>query len=102
MDATIEPKQEIPSFDRLNQCFNCSRRGGKYNDVNNHIIGVYLLKDARGYRICNICAQQEGVLIRVRKMNKSQKRQAKRVRLEIQKMTHIPHITLDAKGHQVI
>jgi hypothetical protein len=93
MDASV--------IDILNQCQHCGRRNGKYMDRTTYQgIGLYLLSDARGFKVCNQCKEQ-GLHIPKQKMNKSEKRKFKQLKKEMAKMTTIKHITLDAKGNQI-
>lgn len=96
-----KPLDPAAHYDVLNQCRRCGIRAGAYikKDTQERI-GVYLLVDARGFKICNLCAS-EGYLVKKTKMNKSEKRKFKKMRQEMNKVKDIKHVTLNAKGEVV-
>lgn len=114
MDAPVEEQktgiddfiaQQMAQFgqsatDPLNQCHECKRFAGKYNTHEGGTVGIFLMNDSRGWKCCNLCAAA-GLIIRSQKMNKSEKRKFKKMKLEIQQMRNIPHITLDAQGNKI-
>lgn len=86
---TFQENSPVPEpIDILNQCFLCRSKN------------TTLYKDARGFSVCKGC-KDKGMLIEKKKMNKSQKRQFKKMKLEMSQMTNIPHVTLDANGKVV-
>lgn len=94
-------EEEKPQIDPINQCMACGRRAGKYHTVQPEVfIGVYLINDVRGFKICNLCAD-EGKLMKKQKLGKSEKRKFKKFKREMVSAKNLPHITLDAKGNPV-
>lgn len=97
------PDPNQVALDPLNQCLRCGRRAGRYlapDRDKGGFIGVYLINDSRGFKICNLCAS-EGVLIKKQKLGKSEKKKFKVFKRSMKQVKNIPHITLDAKGNKV-
>ena len=102
MNQNLEP---LPKnrYDPLNQCHNCGRRGGKhYNSVTQKDDGVFLINDARGYKICNLCSRL-GFLMKPQKIDKAEKKRLKRMRIEMSSFKTLSKksVTLDVQGNQV-
>lgn len=96
-------KRLTPAFDPLNQCRSCGRRGGKYWDQDNaRVVGVFLYADARGGKVCNLCKEQSGDHLPVRKLTKKERKQLTKMKHEMKNLGGIKHITLDAKGRKVV
>lgn len=95
-NASDKPKvEEIknPPFDPQNQCKACKNRAGKYLTKEGVQVGLYLLNDARGGKICNLCNRQ-GLGIIKQKMNKSERREEKRNRQMILSMNKLKGVSL--------
>lgn len=107
MDAALEPKtfsENVKPIDLNNQCALCREPAGRRfkmaPDGAVTFTSRWLLSDARGFMVCNICSNA-GLRIVKQKLNKSQKRKAKAMRREMAKMVNLPHVTLDSHGKQV-
>ena len=62
-----------------NRCKRCDRKPGKYRAIDDgKPIGVYLLNESNGGKICNLCLST-GQFIRKRKIGKKEKKLLKRM-----------------------
>lgn len=88
-------------FDILNQCRRCGIRGGKFIEKDTgEKVGVYLLSDARGYKICNLC-KDAGFYVGKRKMTKIEKKKFKALKRNLSQGIGLESLTVDAKGERV-
>lgn len=88
-------ENQVPIIDYLNQCFNC-RKGSETDS------GRYLIKDVRGYKLCNLCIERNPSLHQpFRKLSKKEKKKFRIFKREIMMKKDIKHITLDSKGRIV-
>jgi hypothetical protein len=105
MDATVKKSEfgeNVKQYDVLNQCRRCGIRAGKYTKKDTgETVGVFLLKDKRGFMICNLC-KDAGFFVEATKMTKGEKKKFKKLKHMIQGMRGIPHVTLDAQGNEVL
>lgn len=103
MNQNSEPLPQN-NYDPLNQCHNCGRRNGKYqNIVTQEVEGLFLIGDARGYKVCNFCAKL-GHLMKPQKITKAEKKRLKKMKLEMMsfQMLSKQSITLDVHGNKVV
>lgn len=86
----------------LNVCMRCGKKPGKWIDreTGQHF-SVYLVKDRRGFMMCNYC-DQDGFVQRPTKMTKAEKKKLKKMKKELRTMVNLPHVTLDRQGNQVL
>jgi hypothetical protein len=91
------------SFDHLNQCMNCNKRAGQRLDpVTAELSGAYLIKDARGFKLCSICIKRNPeLLMKEQKLTKVEKKRFKKFKREVMLPKELKHITVDAKGNVV-
>lgn len=102
MNQNSEPSPKN-SYDPLNQCHNCGLRVGKhYNSVTQKTEGVFLLIDARGYKICNLCVKL-GFFMKPWKTGKAGIKRLKKMKLEMASFKTLSKqsVTLDVQGNKV-